>query len=125
MSQKKKAAPLPDSLRKELRRTIAIYIYSDVVCKEESMKEIDQIKLMETLFFGSGGPDAISYIDMFLNGGGVFEFMFEQHKNVEKLELKQMFARDSKAFVLGDQLNKSVLESLTKKGGKIVTGPYL
>jgi len=89
------------------------------------MKEIDQTKLMETLFFGSDGPDAISYIDMFLNGGGVFEFMFEQHKNVEKLELKQMFARDSKAFVLGDQLNKSVLESLTKKGGKIVTGPYL
>ena len=56
------------------------YIYSDVVCKKESMKEIDQIKLMETLFFGSGGPDAISYIDMFLSGGGVFEFMFEQHK---------------------------------------------
>jgi len=80
MSQKKKAAPLPDSLRKELRRTIAIYIYSDVVCKKDSMKEIDQIKLMETLIFGSGGPDAISYIDMFLNGGGVFEFMFEQHK---------------------------------------------
>ena len=90
MSQKKKAAPLPDSLRKELRRTIAIYIYSDVVCKKESMKENDQIKLMETLFFGSGGPDAISYIDMFLNGGGVFEYMFEQHKNVGKLKLKQI-----------------------------------
>ena len=86
------------------------------------MKEIDQIKLMETLFFGSGGPDAISYIDMFLNGGGVFEFMFEQHKNAGKLKLKQMFARDSNAYVLGDQLNKSVLESVTKKGGKIVTG---
>ncbi len=39
MSQKKKAAPLPDTLRKELRRTIAIYIYSDVVCKKYSVKE--------------------------------------------------------------------------------------
>ena len=81
MSQKKKAAPLPDTLRKELRSIIAIYIYCDVVCKKESMKEADQTKLMETLFFGNGGPDAISYIDMFLKAGGVFEFMFEQHKN--------------------------------------------
>ncbi len=41
------------------------------------MKEFNQTKLMETLFFGNEGPDAISYIDMFLNVGGVFEFMFE------------------------------------------------
>ena len=37
MSQKKKAAPLPDILRKELSRTIAIYIYSNVVCKKDSV----------------------------------------------------------------------------------------
>ena len=85
MSQKKKVVPLPDTLRKELRRTISVYIYSEVVCKRDSMKENDQAKLMETLFFGKGGPDTISYVDMFLNGGGVFEFMFDQHKNVGKL----------------------------------------
>mmetsp|Transcript_21880 Transcript_21880/g.28196 ORF Transcript_21880/g.28196 Transcript_21880/m.28196 type:complete len:170 (-) Transcript_21880:118-627(-) len=51
--------------KKELRRTIAINIYCDIICKKDSMKEADQTKLMETLFFGNGGPDAISYIDMF------------------------------------------------------------
>ena len=125
MSQKKKAAPLPDTLRKELRRAIAIYIYCDVVCKKEGMKEADQTKLMETLFFGMGGPDVISYMDIFLKAGGVFEFMFEQHKNEGKLKLKQMFARDPNAYMLGEQLKKPVLESVTQKGVEVVTGRYL
>ena len=89
------------------------------------MKETDQTKLMETLFFGMGGPDVISYVDTFLNAGGVFDFMFEQHKNEGKLKLKQMFARDPNAYVLGEQLSKSALESVTQKGVQVVTDRYL
>ena len=55
----------------------------------------------------------------------MFKFTFEQHKNEGKLKLKQMFARDPNADVLGEQLNKSVLESVTQKGVKVVTGRYL
>ena len=89
------------------------------------MKEADQTKLMETLFFGNGGPDTISYIDMFLKGGGVFEYMFENHRNEGKMKLKQMFSRDPNAYVLGEQLNKAVLESVTQKSVKVVSGRYL
>ena len=89
------------------------------------MKEADQTKLMETLFFGNGGPDAINYVDMFLKGGSVFEHMFESHRNEGKLKLKQMSSRDPNAYVLGEQLSKSALESVTQKGVKVVTGRYL
>jgi len=82
---------LSDTLRKELQRTIAIHIYSEVVCKKDSLKEMD--RTMETLFFGNVEPQAISYIDLYLNGGDVFKFMFEQLKNPGKLKLKQMFPR--------------------------------
>jgi len=55
ISQKKKAVTPPGTFWKELRRAIAIYIYSNVLCNRDSMKEIDQTKLIETLFFGNGG----------------------------------------------------------------------
>ena len=51
---------LSDSLRKELRRTIAIVIYS-LVCSQESMTNKDQEDLMYKYFYGTRGDDSVSY----------------------------------------------------------------
>ena len=51
--------------------------------------------------------------------------MFENHRNEGKMKLKQMFSRDPNAYVLGEQLNRAVLESVTQKSVKVVSGRYL
>ena len=70
----KKYDKLPDRLRKELRRTIAMILY-EKVHEKDSMKTKEQEALMQKLFNGEG--DALSYLEMFLKGQCVFEAMFD------------------------------------------------
>jgi hypothetical protein len=67
---------LSDSIRKELRRTIAIVIYS-LVCSRESMTIKDQEDLMYKYFYGTKGDDSVSYLHMFVTGQDIFGKMFE------------------------------------------------
>ena len=83
-----------------MRRTVAIYIYSDVVCKKDSMKEMDQAKLIKTLFFGNRGSDAISYIEVLFNEGGVLKFECREARmkiNVSKKALSRKWGPKNKA----------------------------
>jgi hypothetical protein len=118
-----KVDKLPDRLRKELRRTIAMVLY-EKVHEQDNMRMKDQESLMEKLFYGHG--DSISYLEMFLKGQGVFEHMFEANSdNSGSKRLKQLFARSTKAFILGGNINQDVMERVQLSKTEIVTGRYL
>ena len=95
MSAKKKKGleSLPNEIRLELRRTIAIKIY-DCVYERDSMKEKDQKRLMYELFYGiDGEEDSISYLDMLLKGEGEFGDLFEVVGNEGRKKLREVFCR--------------------------------
>jgi hypothetical protein len=115
---------LPDRLRKELRRTIAMVLY-EKVHEQESMRMKEQEGLMQKLFYGEGG-DTLSYLEMFLKCQGVFEGMFDANgDNSGTRRLKPVFARSSKEFVLGGNINRDVMERVQLSKTEIVTGRYL
>jgi hypothetical protein len=118
---------LSDSIRKELRRTIAIVIYS-LVCSRESMTIKDQEDLMFKYFYGTKGDDSVSYLHMFVTGQDIFGEMFEGNPdNGGSKILKSIYSRNSKVLVLGKQIHQTVLELVNLKQGcgEIVGGRYL
>jgi len=93
MSAKKKKGldSLPNEIRLELRRTIALRVY-DCVCSRDSMKEKDQKRLMHELFYGiEGEEEIISYLEMLLRGEGEFEELFEVVGNEGRKKIKEIF----------------------------------
>jgi hypothetical protein len=120
----KKYDKLPDRLRKELRRTIAMILY-EKVHEKDNMKTKEQEGLMQKLFFYGEG-DALSSLELFLKGQIVFEAMFEADgNNTGTRRLKQLFARSSKEFVLGGNINRDVVDRVQLSKTEIVTGRYL
>jgi hypothetical protein len=123
-----KGDPLPDSLRKEIRRLIAVVIYCNIVCERAGdCSQKEQEDMMFKYYVGGKGEDSVSYVDMFLKGQGDFDFLFETYKEglppIKKL--KSMFARTEKTHILGIEISKAALEQVTTKQLKIVTGRYL
>ena len=122
-ARKAKTEKLPDRLRKELRRTIAMVLY-EKVHEQESMRMRDQENLMEKLYYGHG--DSISYLDMFLKGQGVFEGMVEGNSNnTGTKRLKSLYARSSKDYILGGNINREVMERVQLSKTEVVSGRYL
>lgn len=123
VAKKGKGDKLPDRLRKELRRTIAMVLY-EKVHEQDNMRMKDQESLMEKLFYGHG--NSISYLEMFLKGQGVFESMFDANSdNSGTKRLKQLYARTSKDYILGGNVNRDVMERVQLSKTEIVTGRYL
>jgi hypothetical protein len=123
ISRKEKYDKLPDRLRKELRRTIAMVLYENVH-ERESMRMKEQESLMQKLFYGEG--DTLSYLEMFMKCQGVFAGMFDANcDNSGTRRLKQLFSRSSKEFVLGGNINRDVMERVQLSKTEIVTGRYL
>ena len=94
------------------------------VHEQESMRMRDQENLMEKLYYGHG--DLISYLDMFLKGQGVFEGMVEGNSNNTRTKrLKSLYARSSKDYILGGNINREVMERVQLSKTEVVSGRYL
>ena len=90
------------------------------------MKEKDQKRLMNELFYGiDGEEDSISYLDMLLRGEGEFEDLFEVVGNEGRKKLREIFCRRPEKFYLGLQIEKVSLERVYLKNSEVVNGRNL
>ena len=120
---KAKRDKLSDRLRKELRRTIAMAVLQKVY-ELDDMKTKDQEETMFKLFHGHG--ETISFLELFMNGQGPFESMFEGHPdNSGTKRLKSLFTRNNKDYTLGESITKDLLERVQVSKGEVVSGRYL
>ena len=118
---------IPDSLRKEIRRTAAIAIWESHVASKESMAKKDQELIMHKFFYGDGRDDTISYLRMICTAERDFADMFEANPDYSgKKRIKPAYSRASQDYNLGEEITRNSIERVKKTdNNEVVSGCYL
>lgn len=96
-------------------------ILYEKVHAQDSMRQKEQESHMQKYFYGEAA--SLSYLELFLKGQGIFESMFLAGPG--GMKLKPIYARSSKDYILGGNINKDILERVSLSKIEVVTGRYL